>query len=74
MEFVNALGSMIVMCLLLFVMFYGIRHRGRLVKWLENSDHDGNAREKESRIISLRRKHEDITRELKCLEETETGE
>ena len=68
MEFVEALGTFVLMAVILFLFAYGLRHRGAVKKWLENTGHKDNAEEKDDEIVRLRREREDIDRDLERLE------
>ena len=68
MEFVDALGTFLLMGVIIFLFAYGLRHRGAVKKWLENTGHKDNAEEKEDEIVRLRREKEDIDCALERLE------
>jgi len=69
MEFVETIGEFLVIAFVVFLLMYGIRHRGRIWRWVENINHEGNDTEKEDYIIKQRRLIEDAQRQLKRLEE-----
>ena len=69
----EGVGMIVFLALLLGMGAYGLRHRGRLVKWVENIDAKPNAEEKQVRITKLTREREDIDAELATLQ-AETGE
>ena len=69
----EGVGMIVFLAMLLGMGAYGLRHRGRLVKWIENINVSPNAEEKEDRIKKLTREREDIDAELATLQ-AETGE
>lgn len=68
-------GMLIWMAVFFGILAYGLRNRGRVLKWLRNDNAD-NAEfdEKENKKVELQREKEDIERELAKLNKTETGE
>ena len=65
----EGVGMIIFLALLLGLITYAIRHRGRLIKWMENLNATPNAEEKQTLIKKLTREREDIEAELAGLEE-----
>lgn len=64
----EGVGMIIFLALLLGIGAYGLRHRGRVIKWIENIDASPNAEEKQTRITKLTREREDIDAELAILQ------
>ena len=74
MEFVNALGLLMLLAGCVFAGAYGLRHRGTICKWLENLDHKENTTEKKGYIKKLKRQIEDDEAELATLEKETSAE
>ena len=68
MGFVDSLGVLILVAGVVLLIGYGLRHRGAVSKWLENTGHKDNEEEKNDEILRLRRKREDIDHALERLE------
>lgn len=68
MEFVNALGILIIIAAVVYAGGYGLRNRGRIGRWLNNFDNDSNADEKSERLLQYRREIEDAEKEIEKLE------
>ena len=68
MEFVNMLGSLIIIVGFCFGFLYALRHRGAIAKWVNGIDHEDNVAEKERNLVALTRDKEDIERAIKKLE------
>ena len=64
----EGVGMRVFLALLLGLGAYALRHRGRLVKWIENLNASPNAVEKQERIKRLTRDREDIDAELANLQ------
>jgi hypothetical protein len=63
----EGVGMIIFLALLFGLLMYTVRHRGRLIKWMENLNATPNAEEKQTLIKKLTREREDIDAELATL-------
>lgn len=64
----EGVGMIIFLILLLGLIAYAVRHRGRLIKWCENLNASQNAEEKQTLVKRLTREREDIDAELVALQ------
>lgn len=71
-SFIGAISSLVVIGGVFLVILYIVRHRGRLLSWINNINHQGNAGEKEEDIIYYRRRIEDAERKIRRLENHDT--
>ncbi len=69
----EGVGMIIFLALLFGLITYAVRHRGRLIKWMENLNAAPNATEKQALVKKLQRESEDINAELAELQ-TKTEE
>lgn len=71
---VEGIGMLIWLAIFGALMAYGIRNRGRIMRWLKNDNAD-NAEfdERKEKRIKLIRDKEDIEREIEEIDEAETG-
>ena len=67
-SFVEIIAMVGLLVAIIFGLFYCMRHRTRINRWIENYGAKDNAVEKETRVRALRRKIEDAEAEITDLE------